>query len=238
MVTVNILAAGSGSRMNNPAKPKQFLKINEKEIIIHTLEKFLLNQNIDLIIISLSQQWIDYTKKLLELYKLNDEKVKLIEGGDTRTETILKSVEFLKEIYPEEIENQHLITHDSVRPFISSRIIEEHISNVQKFDIVNTIIPAEDTIVKISDNIVEIPNRDEFYQGQTPQSFKISKYEECYKKLNDDQKKILTDVVKIFSTVEKEKVLLHNVMGEKSNMKITTPLDLQLACCLVGVKND
>lgn len=232
MIYANILAAGNGSRMNNTSKPKQYLKIGEVPIIVHTIQKFMLFTEIDAILVSVSEEWIEYTSKLLEEYGLLTDKVKLVKGGSERSETINNTIEFIKSEFGLKADD-YLITHDSVRPFVSHKIIQDHIEKVQEFSIVNTVIPAEDTIVNIENGRVTIPVRDYYYQGQTPQSFPINEYLEKLDLLTPELRAELTDVVKIFTSTSDESLKIFNVEGEKSNFKITTPFDLNMANYLV-----
>ena len=131
-----------------------------------------------------------------------------------------------------------IVTHDAVRPFLTHRIIEENIEMALKYGATDTVVPAFDTIVESKDgNIIsDIPRRDFMYQGQTPQSFNINKLVGLYNSLTDEEKQVLTDAAKIF-VVKGQEVKLVN--GEVFNMKITTPYDLKLANALVnGEKND
>ena len=124
------------------------------------------------------------------------------------------------------------MTHDSVRPFVTHRIIEENIEKATEFDACDTVIPATDTIVRSDDNAIisEIPERSKMYQGQTPQSFKAKKLKELFEALSDEEKEILTDAAKIF-VLKGQKV--HLVEGEVSNIKITYPYDLRVAEALI-----
>ena len=121
-----------------------------------------------------------------------------------------------------------IVTHDSVRPFITQRIINDNIDACLKYGAVDTVIPAVDTIVESTNNetITNIPVRKYYYQGQTPQSFGIAQLTSLYNALTEEEKDILTDACKIF-TMKGHPV--HLVMGEGYNIKITAMYDLKLA---------
>ncbi|MCS0543065.1 D-ribitol-5-phosphate cytidylyltransferase, partial [Aeromonas veronii] len=119
-------------------------------------------------------------------------------------------------------------THDSVRPFLTHRIIKDNIEQVKKYKAVDTVIEAIDTIIVSEDKetITNIPKRSTMYQGQTPQSFHIKTLVDYYNQLTNEQKEILTDACKILSLFgEKVKI----VKGEVFNIKVTTPYDLKVA---------
>jgi 2-C-methyl-D-erythritol 4-phosphate cytidylyltransferase len=129
-------------------------------------------------------------------------------------------------------ENDIILTHDSVRPFVTHRIIMENIEKTLEVGACDTVIPATDTIV-VSENhglISNIPNRNCMYQGQTPQTFKILNLKEAYEKLSDEEKSTLTDAAKIF-VLNGEDVAI--VKGEVFNIKITYPYDLKVANSII-----
>ncbi|MEG0229638.1 MAG: D-ribitol-5-phosphate cytidylyltransferase [Oscillospiraceae bacterium] len=127
------------------------------------------------------------------------------------------------------INNEHIIlTHDAVRPFVTLRIIEENIEMAIKYGAVDTAVAAIDTIVVSKDGqtISDIPQRNQMYQGQTPQSFNMSMLKKLYEDLTEEEKAILTDACKI-CVVRKTPVKI--VEGEISNLKITTVSDYKIA---------
>lgn len=231
-----ILAGGIGSRMGGD-KPKQYLTVKGKPIIVYTVEKFFVVSEFEKIIILCPKQWVEHTKNLIDKHIKNArERVAVIEGGDTRNETIMNAIRFI-EAEGNLNDDTIIVTHDSVRPFVTHRIIMENIDAAQKFGACDTVVPATDTIVEAQDNkiISNIPDRSKMYQGQTPQSFKALKLKTMYEQLTDDEKAILTDAAKIF-VIKGEEVAL--VQGETYNMKITYPYDLRVAKSLLEEEND
>ena len=225
MIYAQILGGGKGTRMGNVSMPKQFLTLGNKPIIIHTLEKFILNIDIFKIIVSVPEKWIGYTKDIIKK-NLSDDRIVVIAGGQDRNETIMKGIEYIDKNYGI-TEESILVTHDAVRPFITARVIEENIEAAIKYGAVDTVISAIDTIVRgKGDIITDIPLREEMYQGQTPQSFNIQKLTKHFEKLTNEQKDILTDACKIFLLAGDEVRL---VRGEYFNIKVTTPFDLKIA---------
>ena len=220
-----VLAGGVGTRMGNVDKPKQFLNIAAKPIIIHTIEKFVINSRFEAII-ALTPK--DLVKKYIPAAK----NVFVIEGGASRSDTIMNAIEYIENNYRLD-EETVIVTHDSVRPFVSHRIIEENIDATLEYGACDTVIPATDTIIRSDDNtfINDVPPRKVMYQGQTPQSFRAKKLKEHYNSLSEDEKEQLTDACKIF-VLKGEKVAL--VDGEISNMKVTYPYDLKVAEALLG----
>lgn len=228
-----ILAGGQGTRMGNVEKPKQFMDIGGKPIIIHTIEKFVVCPGFDKILVLSPKQWIKHTQDLIRKYIPNNSKqVIVIEGGKTRNETIMNAIQYI-ENNDTLTDDTIIVTHDSVRPFVTHRILDENIKYAQKYGACDTVISATDTIVESNTGkiISNIPERSLMYQGQTPQSFKAQTLKKLYLSLNEDEKQILTDACKIFVMKGEE---VHLVEGEVFNIKITYPYDVRVAESLLG----
>ena len=232
MIFGAILAGGIGARMNIADMPKQFLMLGSKPIIVHTIEKFLMCSRFDKIYIGVHPDWQLHISDLIKKYHLDDQKLVCVAGGKDRNGTIFNIIRQIKENHGEN-EEDIIVTHDAVRPFVTSRIIEENINAAISFGARDTVISATDTIVmsENGDSISDIPNRNFMYQGQTPQSFKLKLIADLYNELSEDEKAILTDACKICVV---RKFPVHLVKGEVSNIKITTVTDYKIAMAMVG----
>lgn len=230
MIFGAILAGGTGSRMGLD-KPKQFLMLGDKPIIIHTIEKFLLCNKIDHVYVGIHPDWIDYTQDLIDKYISIDKNVVLVPGGTDRNSTIFNVVDAIEKEFGEN-EEHIIVTHDSVRPFVTLRIIEENIEAAREYGACDTVVGAVDTIVVSEDGkaISNIPDRRMMFQGQTPQSFKMSMIKKLYYDLTETEKEILTDACKICCV---RNVPVKLVRGEVSNMKITTIDDMKMAKAMI-----
>ena len=227
-----VLAGGIGSRMGNVEKPKQFMEVGKKPIIIHTIEKFVVQPQFERIIVLSPKAWLNYTRDVIRKYIREKDKIDVIEGGATRNDTIMNAISHIETQYGLD-ENTVIVTHDSVRPFVTHRILEENIHYAREMGACDTVIPATDTIVASAAHeiISDIPDRSQMYQGQTPQSFKALKLRSVFEALTPEEKEILTDACKIL-VLKGEKV--HLVQGEVSNIKITYPHDLRVAEAILG----
>ena len=230
-----VLAGGKGTRMGNVEKPKQFMNVGGKPIIIHTIEKFVVCPGFDKVLVLSPKQWIKHTQDLIRKYIPDAGKVFVIEAGSTSNETIMNAINYIDQtdgLTDETI----IVTHDSVRPFVTHRILEENIEFTKKYGACDTVIGATDTIVVSEDGerVTNIPERSKMYQGQTPQSFRAKKLRELYQSLSEEEKEILTDATKIL-IMRGEQV--HLVDGEVFNIKITYPYDLRVAESLLGGLN-
>ena len=195
------------------------------------VEKFCINPRFERIIVLCPRNWILHTKNLINKYLPDYNRIDVVEGGKTRNETIMNAVSHIENTYVLD-EDTVIVTHDSVRPFVTYRIIEENIDSAIKYGACDTVVVASDTIVESKDgNIISnIPDRKQMYQGQTPQSFKAMKLREVFDSLTDEEKEILTDAAKIL-VIKGEPV--HLVKGEVFNTKITYSYDLEVAEALI-----
>ena len=236
MVFAVICAGGIGSRMGNAEKPKQYLNVGGKPIILHTIEKFVVNEEFEKIIVLVPESWISYTKDIINKHLKGVEKVEVMAGGSDRNSTIMNAINYIEEKFGLD-DDTIIVTHDAVRPFVTHRIIMDNIKAAVKVGACDTVIPATDTIVESIDGekISSIPDRSKVYQGQTPQSFKAKRLKELYLSLTAEEKAILTDAAKIY-LLKGEAV--HLVSGEVFNIKITYPYDLTVAETLINTDRE
>lgn len=228
-----VLAGGSGTRMGNPDKPKQFLMLGSKPILVHTVEKFCVSGSFDAVLVLCPETWMQQTRDIVAKYSTDfARQVEVVAGGATRNDTVMNALSYIEEHFETDAETV-VVTHDAVRPFVTHRIIQDNLDAVRMTGACDTVIPATDTIVESlnATTISAIPNRRDLYQGQTPQSFNLRKLATLMQSLSEEEKELLTDACKVF-VLRGEEVSL--VMGESSNMKITYPQDMRLARALVG----
>lgn len=227
-----IVAAGSGSRMGNADKPKQFLPIYGKPLMIHTIEAFEVHDEIDAIVVVTNEAYIDQVKVWCKQYDLGKIKA-VVAGGDSRQISVHNGLHAVKAI-SKDPSNDIVLIHDAARPLISQRIITDNIRVCEKYDAVDTVIKASDTIVRSvnEETISDIPARNELYQGQTPQSFKLSLILDAHEYVKTHEVNNVTDDCKLVLSLGKEVRL---VEGSKQNFKITTFDDLMMLKALLKI---
>ena len=220
-----MLAGGTGTRMGLD-KPKQFEKVGGKPILVHSTETYLNVAEIDKVIVSSPKEYINETRELIEDYFPNNERVVVIPGGKTRNDTILNSIEYVKNNYDDD--DPILITHDAARIFVSEDLVKKSIENVKDHDAASPVIPAVDVIFESREKgqLTDIPLRKNLVHSQTPQSFKINKFMEIYKDLNDDEINRLDEAMMLFYLRDGDIKLFD---GESANFKITRNIDLKIA---------
>ena len=229
MVYAVIAAGGTGIRAKKEL-PKQFIEVCGKPIVIHTLEKFEAVKEFRRIILLCPEEWTEYAKKLVDSH-FEKSFIKVISGGQTRNDTIMKAIDFIAET-DGLTDDTVIVTHDAVRPLVTGDIIRNHIDTIPFCDAIGTVIPATDTVIISKDGkkVKSVTDRGNVFQCQTPQTFRAKRLKMLYNSLSENQKKALTDTCSIF-TVSGEEVRL--VAGEASNFKITYPTDLKIAEALL-----
>ena len=220
-----IVAAGTGSRMGTNV-PKQFLLVNEKPLLVYTVEAFNQNKDIDAIYIVTSSDYLKTVKDWCALYKLN-KVINILKGGKSRQESVYLG---LKGISAKE--DDVVLIHDGARPLVDQQIINNNIEAAKKYDAIVTVIKASDTIIHSIDgeNINNVPKRDELYQNQTPQTFKYGLILKGHEYAIENNVPNVTDDAKVALLLGKD---VHLVEGSKRNFKITTEEDLELFKALI-----
>ena len=215
-----VVAAGSGSRMESADKPKQFLLVKEKPLMLYSVKAFQVHEEIDAIVIVTNASYIEQVKEWCKEYQLN--KVRLVvAGGITRQESVYLGLQAVKSISLN-IENDIVLIHDSARPLVDKNIISANISACKQYGATCTAIKVKDTIARSlnEQTISGVANRQELYQCQTPQAFKLSLIMAAHAQAKDN---VATDDAQLVLALGKEVYL---VDGSSLNFKITTDADL------------
>ena len=217
-----IFASGKGTRMGSEI-PKQFLEINGKPIIVHTIELFQYHEKIDKIYISTLKEYMPYVNKIVNAYNLN-KVVAIVEGGETAQDSIYNA---LKKAQSENSGDSIVLLHDGVRPFVSLDVITANIDGVMRNGNAITAVPAYETIMtsKDKDIVDDVTKRSETFVGQAPQSFYLKDIIEAHEIIQKRPERYenMVDACTIIRTLGKE---AHLVNGNRGNIKITTPEDV------------
>ncbi len=219
VVSAIIPVAGQGKRFGGNT-PKQFLKIGGQPIIEITLQKFVSLDEINHGVVIVAENEIDSSRNLFRHIDGFDEKFKIISGGVERQDSVYSGI---KSIPPD---TDIVVVHDGVRPLVSSQLISKSIQTAVETGACIAALPVNDTIKRvIQDTVLETIPRDQLWQVQTPQTFKYSILREAYEKARE------TD---FYSTDESALVEWNGhpvkiILGEYSNIKITSTVDLELS---------
>lgn len=218
MIFAGICAGGSGTRIGGEI-PKQYLLLKGKPIISYSVEAFLKCEKIGKILIAVSRDRIDYCKALFP-----NEKIQVIEGGETRNQTMAILAKKALEIGTE---SDILITHDAARPFVTERAIKESAEGAKEYGGTTAAVPASDTVLQCEGGLLKFaPPREEMYLAQTPQAFKIGLFLSIWESLDEKEKNSATDLCGIFS---KRNAPVKITEGDRCCFKITYKEDLERA---------
>lgn len=224
-----IFAGGSGKRMNTVARPKQFLELNGKPIIIYTLELFDNHPNIDGIVVVCIETWIPFLKKMLKKFEIN-KVVEVVPGGITGQDSIYNGLSVAANHFPKD---SIVLIHDGVRPLIVEQTITDNIETAQKEGNCITCIPATETfVVKQEDGSLNIPSRDKSLIARAPQTFVLGDILEAHEKAREADKHDFIDSCTMMSYYGHQ---MHTIIGPMENIKITTPTDYFIFRAMVQV---
>ncbi len=228
-LAVIIPAAGSGSRMQSEL-PKPFLPLGDQTILWHTICAFLKADGITQIIIPTSEQWIATVQEIINSLPSNNIQFDVIEGGSERQFSISNGLSLLQDTI------EIVAVHDAVRPFINLALINHCSSNAIDNGGAIIAVPAKDTIKKIGldGRILETPDRSMLWQAQTPQVFRKDIICRAY------EEAILGGFVGTddASLVERLGETVKVVEGDRENLKITYPIDLEIAELILKQKQN
>ena len=224
---VVIVAAGTGSRMNMGIN-KQFIKLEGKEIIAYTIEKFYNNSNIEDIVVVVKEDESEFFKKEI-LDKYNFKNVKIAYGGKERQDSVYNGLKLLDE------KCDVVLIHDGARPFVSDKIIDKSIEEAKEHKAIVVGVPVKDTIKVIDNdkNIVDTPNRSVLWAVQTPQTFDYNILIDAYKDAFKNKFYGTDDAMLVERIGYKVKMLEWSY----NNIKITTQEDLNIGSQILRVQD-
>lgn len=229
-----IFAGGVGSRMNSKDKPKQFLSVYGKPIIIHTLEIFEKHLEIDAIVISCIEPWIDYLSDLISHYDIKKVK-KIVPGGTTGQLSIYNGLCAAKETA--QGEKSIVLIHDGVRPLINAKVISDNIASVKEHDSAITCVKVKETVLVVSSNgsIDYVPDRESSRLARAPQSFWLDEIWNTHQSAISENRTDFIDSCTMMQHYGKELFL---VDGPQENIKITTPDDFYSMRAILEAKEN
>ncbi len=233
MTIALIIAGGSGRRMQQEI-PKQFINVNDKPLIIYTLEAFQKHPEIDGILVVCIDGWHEILKAYAKQNGISKLKW-IVDGGGTGQESIRNGVYALAEICkPDDI----VVIHDGIRPLVDESVLSDVIVKCRKFGNAVTSMPYNEQIfVKEDEETTRkfIP-RETLRRVSTPQAYQYGKLLPAYKKAFAEQ-------IGIFGSSYVNTMMcelgetLHFAIGSDKNIKITTQDDLDLFKAMLLLKN-
>lgn len=224
--------------MHTKSRPKQFLDLNGKPIIIYTLELFDNHPGIDAIVVACIESWIPFLEKQLRKFEIN-KVVKIVPGGESGQASIYNGL-CAAEAYIKSknvaSEDTTVLIHDGVRPLITEETITDNINKVAEVGSCITCIPATETlVVKQHDGSLEIPSRADSLIARAPQSFLLSDILTAHRRAIDEKK---NDFIDSCTMMSQYGYRLGTIIGPMENIKITTPTDFFVLRAMVKVHED
>ncbi|MGX4601646.1 2-C-methyl-D-erythritol 4-phosphate cytidylyltransferase [Faecalimicrobium sp. JNUCC 81] len=224
---VVIVAAGKGSRMKMDIN-KQFIKLDEKEIVAYTIEKFYNHSNIQDIVVVVREEEANILKKEI-LEKYNFKNIKIAFGGKERQDSVYNGLKMLDK------DCKNVLVHDGARPFVSKEIIDNSIDAAKKYNAVVVGVPVKDTIkiVNKDNDIVDTPNRSVLWAVQTPQTFNYEILMKAYENAFESEFYGTDDAMLVEYIGYKVKM----IEGSYNNIKVTTPEDINMGIQILKSQN-
>ena len=228
-----IFAGGSGVRMNTRSKPKQFLELRGKPIIIYTLELFDNHPLIDGIVVVCLESWIPFLKKMLKKFEIN-KVVKIGSGGDSGQDSIYRGLCAVEDYCKDKgEENAVVLIHDGVRPLIVDETITRNIEKVHEKGSAITVVPAIETfVIQKEEGQMVIPDRSSCLLARAPQSFYLKDILSIHRKNKENGNITFIDSCSMMSYFGYK---MATIEGPMENIKITTPTDYFIFRAMVEV---
>ncbi|MCQ2245301.1 MAG: 2-C-methyl-D-erythritol 4-phosphate cytidylyltransferase [Bacteroidaceae bacterium] len=227
-----IFAGGSGIRMNTKSRPKQFLELHGKPIIIYTLELFENHPEIDGIVVACIESWIPYLNKLLQKFEMT-KVVAVVPGGETGQESIYNGLKAAQANFPED---SIVLIHDGVRPLINENTITDNIKTArEKGNCITCIKASETLVVKQEDGSLQIPTRENSLIARAPQTFHMNDILAAHEKALSEGKNNFIDSCTMMSAYGHK---MATIIGPVENIKITTPTDFFMFRAIEDVREN
>lgn len=215
-----IPAAGSGSRMK-AGKNKMFIHLSGHPVLVHTLLNIVSLNEVNRIIMPIKSEEKSFIDNLLVPFPSIQSKLVMVEGGKERCDSVRNALRFIWENQPSEL----VMVHDGARPLITSKLLKKLNSATQEMGAAIPVLPVPETVRRVDEDQVEVVDRSKLFLTQTPQSFKASYIPECF--LSEAACRLeLTDDA---SYIERQGHPVFRLEGDKCNIKITHPDDLEIA---------
>ena len=221
--------------MHSKERPKQFLEMYNKPIIIHTLEHFQNHPMIDAIVVVCIESWISYLNELL--YKFRIEKVKkVVPGGETGQLSIYHGLKAAKEVANGE--KAVVLIHDGVRPLITEKLITNNIEAVRRYGSAITTAKVKETILVVNEqdsSIDYVPSRNNSRVAKAPQSFWLDEILSAQEKALAKGER---DWIDSCTLMQEYGFKMHLIDGPSQNIKITTPEDFYTMRAILEAKEN
>ena len=225
-----IIAGGKGQRMQQEI-PKQFLNVNDKPVIIYTLEAFQSHPDIDAVGVVCVDGWHDILRAYARQYRISKLEW-VVSGGENGQASIRHGLEEAEKRYsPDDI----ILVHDAIRPMVSHEIISDCIVQCKRHGSAISIVPCNTVALRrtTEQTSSEVVPRDKLALTQTPQAFPLNKLCEAHRKAKEQG---ITNSIASCTLMIELGEAIHFSIGSETNIKLTTPDDLKIFKALLALK--
>lgn len=225
-----LTAAGSGTRMQLNI-PKQFIHVDDKPIIIYTMEAFQNHPSIDAIIVVTIDSWSDVLWAYAKQFGITKLKW-VVPGGESGQESIRKGLDVLKqELTDEDV----VLVHDGNRPLVSSQIISDSLATFSKYGSAVAAIPCTEVVFESDDGLSSMVSteRERLLRTQTPHTYRLG---DLYGAHLEAQSRGLNNTAASCMLMKELGRMTYFSKGSEENLKITTPDDLKIFKALLSMR--
>jgi 2-C-methyl-D-erythritol 4-phosphate cytidylyltransferase len=225
-----IIAAGKGTRMRQDI-PKQFLTVNDKPVIVYTLEAFQQSPLIDEIVVVTLQEWRPILETMCRQFGIT-KFTETVSGGDTGQESIFNGITAVSRNHDP---NDIVLIHDGIRPFVSQEIIADCVKKSQIFGNATAVIPCAEVMLQTSDGELSTATypRDNLKRTQTPQGFHLGEIVELHRQAIERGIHNALASCDLMIRLGNE---VHFSLGSEKNVKLTTTDDLDIFRALLSLE--
>jgi 2-C-methyl-D-erythritol 4-phosphate cytidylyltransferase len=230
-----IFAGGVGNRLNQGQTPKQFLEVDGKPIIVHTIEQFQRHPDVDEVVISCVPAWIPHLLEITAAFGL-DKVAEVVEGGATSQDSVRNGLLATQALYGDDTT---VLIHDAVRPIITARLLSDLIQSVAMYGNGISCTPCHETVVvtNTSGGIDDVPVRRNTFTVQAPQAFRLPEI----LRIHDEIRRVnpsYEDMIDSCTMLRHLGLPVHLVHGNFGNIKVTYPEDVYILEALLRVRKD
>ena len=227
-----LTAAGTGTRMHQDI-PKQFIHVDNKPVIIHTMEAFQQHPSIDAIVVVTLESWSEVLRAYAKQFNITKLKW-VVSGGATGQESIRNGLEKIaEEMSPEDV----VMVHDGNRPMISSEVISDSLATFARYGSAVAVIPCTEVVFESEDGIsskVSTP-REKLFRTQTPHTYRVKELLDAHKKAEELG---ITNTAASCMLMKELGRETYFSRGSEENLKITTTEDLKIFKALLHTRQD
>lgn len=225
-----IIAGGVGVRMHQDI-PKQFLSVNDKPIIVYTMECFQNHPDIDAIYVSCLKGWEDILKAYAKQFNITKLE-KIVKGGRNGQDSIRNGVYAIAEKYNDE---DLILVHDAIRPMLPADVISNNIVTCKKQGNAITVIPCMEAMLRSEDEIESDESilRNQLFRAQTPQTISVGTAVSLHK---DALNRGITNSVATCTLLLELGRKVYFAKGSELNIKITTTDDITIFKALLSMQ--